>query len=467
MRILIVVAVVAVLFALLVLVPGADLKSMSLVIVVAAAGVVTMLNPLYGVMLLTFSMLLSPELGVGSAGRRAVVVRVDDLLLVVIFATWMAKTALQKERAFLRITAPAQPIFFYVALLTISTFFGILRGQINWLSAFFYLLKYVEYFFLFFMVCNVVRTRDALKRVLICAAITAVLVTAYGYFTFLGGFSYRVTAPFEAPLGDPEQAEPASVGGYFLLVMGVLLAYFGVAEKKKWAWRALAAVAVIVPPFLLTLSRASWAGFAVSFAVYFVMTHKRRVELLLAAGFGAILLFSFSENIKEAVVGRALYTFTGRGYGVGGELHTVDVAGLGQIQLETSAQQRIGSWNRALFEDLPRHPFIGNGVQGIRFVDSQYALILGEGGIFGFGLFLWMLWRIFRMSRRVYFDATAPPMERALAFGLIIGAAGILTQGITTNSFIIVRIMEPFWLLVALVSHIHAERSRVGAVPAA
>jgi len=43
------------------------------------------------------------------------------------------------------------------------------------------------------------------------------------------------------------------------------------------------------------------------------------------------------------------------------------------------------------------------------------------------------------------------PFYKGLILGFISGFAGILTQAIGTNTFIIVRIMEPFWFLCAIV----------------
>ena len=71
-------------------------------IAVLGAGVaLTFFDPRYGVALLTFSMLLSPEIGFGSVGRRTVTLRIDDMLLIAIFVTWMVKTALDKDAGFL------------------------------------------------------------------------------------------------------------------------------------------------------------------------------------------------------------------------------------------------------------------------------------------------------------------------------------------------------------------------------
>jgi hypothetical protein len=42
-------------------------------------------------------------------------------------------------------------------------------------------------------------------------------------------------------------------------------------------------------------------------------------------------------------------------------------------------------------------------------------------------------------------------MLRGLAGGFLAAIAGVLVHGIGSNSFIIIRIMEPFWLFAAIV----------------
>jgi hypothetical protein len=42
--------------------------------------------------------------------------------------------------------------------------------------------------------------------------------------------------------------------------------------------------------------------------------------------------------------------------------------------------------------------------------------------------------------------------ERSISLGVIVAIFAFLVQGLGVNTFIIVRIMEPFWFCVALVS---------------
>jgi hypothetical protein len=61
-----------------------------------------------------------------------------------------------------------------------------------------------------------------------------------------------------------------------------------------------------------------------------------------------------------------------------------------------------------------------------------------------------LIFSLLRGVARVYRDADTP-LVRGLAGGFMAAIVGILVHGIGANSFIIIRIMEPFWLIAAIV----------------
>lgn len=416
-------------------------------------GLFAFFSPKLSLALLVFSMLLSPELGFGGIdSSRSLVVRYDDILLVIIFLAWFAKTALFKDKPFITSTPVQTPVLLYTALCVMSTAFGVIRGDINLKASFFYVLKYVEYFLLYFMTLNIVESEQEVKKYMRYGLIVAVLVTLYAYyFYYSSGVDARATAPFEVPLnGDLTESEPASLGGYYLVIFGILMAML----TETGGYVLLAATGLLMfmfPAFLVTFSRSSYIGFTAMVPALFFLARKRRLFLLgfISAG---ILALALVPGISRKVTDRITMTYQGV-YAT----QTIQTGIGGNIKLEDSAASRVHSLKRVLFEKLPKHPIFGWGVTGIGMGDTQYALVLGEVGILGGAIFIWMLFRLFYTAKTVFQEYNSV-VVRVLSLGFMVSMVGLVFQSLGVNTFVIVRIMEPFWFIAALLSVLYIKR---------
>lgn len=401
-------------------------------------------SPRLSLVLLVFSMLLSPELNLAalSGTGRNVVARYDDILLLIIFLSWFAKTTILKDKPLVSRSPVQNPILLYTAVCILSTASGVIGGRIRWEAAIFYILKYVEYFLLYFMAYNIIESKEEVRRYLKAGAVVAAIVTVYAvWYYFNAGPGARASTPFEAPLGNPEESEPASLGGYYLLVFGLLFGAISELPFRNFVW-SFAALATMLPAFILTLSRSSYIGLVFSGAAAIFLSRQRRLFLIIAAVVG-VLAVSFSPFLSERAGGRVKETY-------GSQATTVFNTPVGEIRLEESAALRVRSWQRSIFYWLPKNVLIGNGVTGVGLSDAQLPLVLAETGVIGLVFWLWMIAVCFRVSWRLY-RASADPFVRALSLGYVTGLIGLLWQSIGVNTFIIVRIMEPFWFLTAII----------------
>ena len=123
---------------------------------------------------------------------------------------------------------------------------------------------------------------------------------------------------------------------------------------------------------------------------------------------------------------------------------------IGALRLDTSTSARLISWREAL-SDWPKHPLLGYGVTGYQFVDAQFPRVLLETGILGLVAFLYLLYSIAKLTLQNLKEVNTP-LYQGLGIGFFSGFVGLMVHAIGANTFIIVRIMEPFWFFVGIVT---------------
>src|SRR6266436_1146049 len=381
-------------------------------------------------------MLLSPQFGSGGgaiAEGRRIVVRGEDILLLVVALSWLAKTAVNKELGLAVKTPLNRPILAYVVATVLATLIGYATGTVAGFGGAFYVLKYVEYFVVYYMVVNNLIDHRQAWRLVTAAFLTAVIVSLIGMTQIPGG--QRVSAPFEG-----KEGEPNTFGGYLLLLIAVA---GGIAlETARLRTRAiyLGLAGLMSIPFMFTLSRTSYVGAIPAVATLAVLSSRRRLMIvgLIAA---AVASPAVMVLLPDSVTKRVLYTFEPeRGQ------PTVRV---GAVGLDPSTSARLISVKQA-FEGFTHRPIFGYGVTGFAFMDQQFARTLVETGVVGLATFLALVWALLKAGM-VSFRTLTVPEDRGLALGFVAGTVGLLGHALGANTFIIVRIMEPFWFFAAIV----------------
>src|SRR3989454_9219430 len=391
--------------------------------------------------LLVFSMLLSPEFlvgeltGGGGASGRGLTLRFDDFLLVVIGFVWLAKMAIHKGGTpFLR-TPLNGPIMFYIAAAGLATLIGVLGGRVKPMSGFLYWLKYYEYVFLYFMVVSAVTTKEEARGLVIASLGTCFLVSLFAIAQIPGG--ERASAPFEGAMGEPN-----TLGGYLVfmlaIVVGLLLTNGAVAPRFPLLLLLVAGSIGL----MATLSRASFLAAAVVIlsVIGFLAPRKPILMTMVLLGILSAPLWA-----PHAVKERISYTFTQAGEE--GQFR------LGTLRIDTSTSDRLRSWEQS-FELWKKFPLWGTGVTGGPFLDAMYPRVLAETGLLGLVAVFVLIASLARMGIVSYRHAT-DQFSRGIALGFLLGFLALLVHAVGSNTFLIVRIMEPFWLFTALVVRTH------------
>lgn len=388
--------------------------------------------------LIVFAVLFSPEIGViGATGRSAgegsagIVFRLEDVLLFAVACGWLLRTAYQRRHFGILNTPVNKPLLVYMGMSLLATLFGILGGRVKILAGLMNNLKYFEYAFLFFMVLAHVRSREAIIRMVDATFLAFFLVLVYGYAQIDPVNPVRVCAPFDT--------EPNTFGGYIVLIQcvafGVLLTDRRFAVRARMGFLCLFALG----PLLFTLSRASYLAFFMGVFMFLAISRYRIAVFAMALGLlaGFLILYPMlPTRVQDRIEG----TFR-----KGSQYH-VQVVG---IDLDPSASARIISYGEAL-AIWERSPLLGHGVTGTHFIDSQYFRLLAETGLIGLGAFLFLMATLLREIWRVYLMCDDGYLK-GVSLGLFVGSVAMLMHAVSANTFIIVRIAEPFWLLSALV----------------
>ncbi len=396
---------------------------------------ITIIKVEYGIYVLVIAMLLSPEIATGNVGandERDVNLRYDDVLIIIIFLGVMVKLAFEGQGHLWRPNPINYGIFAYYSICVVSTMEALRLSVPAWDKsvAFFVMLKMLEFYLIFFMVGLAVTNMKEVRRQLTVFFVVSIIVCTYAIASI--GTLDRVSAPFESG-----GTEPNTLGGYLMIIMCIAGGLFVYAPsfRKKLLFTAISVAALI--PLIMTLSRASYLALIVAFVTIALAGRKFTIVLTVAAVLAASP-FIMPKDVKD----RINYTFLPSG-------EAVQVAGYEtSFKLDKSTHERIYVWQKVRY-NLTIWPWLGGGVSWDTVLDSQYARVIIETGIFGIIAFSALLLLILRTTRQAYVWSQYW-MAKGLALGIFATTIGLMVHSLGTISFLIVRIMEPFWFLLAL-----------------
>jgi O-antigen ligase len=385
--------------------------------------------------LLIIAMLLSPEIDLGGLSKQQdITIRIEDLLIVVFMLGWLARIAVSKGLTFIRPMPLNRYILFYCIVFVLATFKGMIIGNVTPIKGMFFMFKYIEYFIIFYLASSIVQNERQIRNYLKLFLAVFVIVNIYAFSQV--GHVDRVSAPFQHGNGEPN-----TLGGYQVLMLGVLMGILTQVNLRLWKWPLMLLAVFTLVPFAHTLSRASYGGIVLMyFTLIFFSKFSTKIVLV---GILAILLVLFLAFKPDFVMHRLVSAVTPE---YQQNIPTVKVLG---VSLGASPSARILDWID-LFQKWRTKPFLGFGLTGVRFVDGQYIKVLVETGLTGFVAFGLLLIVIFRQVLRIY-KRTKNPLFKGLAIGFLAGHMGMLAHAFSANTFIIIRIMEPYWFLAGMV----------------
>lgn len=388
-----------------------------------------------GLVILIISMLFSPEISLGAILHRSITVRLEDILIPILFLAWLGRIAIKREYRLLVKNPLNVPILLYITVCIISTVRGVTLGSVDPFAGVFFNLKLIEFFLIYFFVVNFIKTTKQVRYFLIFALITVFVIALYGLYQVPKVEIWspnRITAPFE---GNPE---PATIGGYLVLLLAISLSLFLYSRGllQKWVYGSLS-LAIIIP-LIYTLSRISYLSCLVMLFTLAIFSRKKLLLFSLAT-----FLFLSPIILPQKIQDRISYTWhDARKFGV-----------------DRSTAERINVWKKG-FAYLQERPLLGHGIAARDVMDSQYVRTLIELGLIGFLIFLWIIFRIYKCTI-ILSKRAAEGWVKAISVGYLAGLTGILIHGFGAITFYIVRIMEPFWFFTGLIMFLYINYNKV------
>lgn len=397
----------------------------------------TLIKPDIGFIIIIVSALFSPDLILGATSAREITIRIEDVFLLVVILAWFMRAVFTKNIYSVFQTKIMGPFFAYILICILSTIFAAIFSRIDLAHSFFVILKYLEYFLLFLVVKDNVKTLRQAKIFVIVFFLTAFFVSihanVYIHEQITAGSQFFRTAP---PVATRAGGEAGTLGGYLLFMMAIaagLLLYLRPPIPKIIL---MCLLGIMGRAFIYTLSRGSYMAFMPM--VIALIFFSRKIILVYVTIAIAILLMVIMPQMARD---RITQTVAVR----------ENVSGR-YVELEESPRDRLESWKLVLFTRFPASPLFGHGIAKF-FIDGQFFLILCEAGLAGLALFIWVIVGLFKEAKRIStIDIVKNDQFSAgLSLGFLAGFIGLLTQAMSTNTFMIIRIMEPFWFMAAIV----------------
>ena len=372
--------------------------------------------------------------------------RVEDLILVVLLYCWALYLFVQPK---IDGTPLLMQLGFYMGVAIFATSFSLITSDLGTIRSFFYLLKELEYFIIFFIVANTLNTESDLKVVInlmllvgFCNSVWVVvqLVTGEASQLFYVSGSALPMDAYQAAgqlvgygprlIGE---VNPLATGGLFLVVflLALSLLLYSKTIKKMWIYGMLSAL------FLLG-----------------ILGCGSRVSLM-GAIVGSVILLKVTGRAPKILP--TLLVLVGLSLLVSPLIPAIGTSRFSVAGITKSFFFRWQEIWQPIIENVTAQVIFGYGKGSLVVIrglgqgeaHNHFFRVFLETGIFGLMGFIWLLHRIISVSRNLSKKGklfTSKPLSCttiAVTVALIMGA-------MVQDVFVPVILNELWWILIAL-----------------
>jgi len=402
--------------------------------------------PRFGLLVMLLFMLLATDMPVGKSEgmERAVTIRIEDIVLLLVSGGWLLNRARTRSLGIVKFVPLYTPILAMSGVIILSTILGYFQDTVSINRGFFFAMKRLEYFWIFFMALNLMETsREALNalRILLFASVIITLIGTAQFFFFPVSELSQGGATATAGFGRAN-----TMGDFLLMMVGIASGMIIYAEtKRSYLLNILLCIGFSVA-LIMTKSRGAYVSIPPMIAMIFLLSRDTRIIRIIIGGIVFVGLYMLLVNLDFGATSQLLakhdmeisQQFTQIG----------DVATQGE-KVDPSLHSRILAWKESV-DQIISYPVLGSGSKKMGYADNQYVQELLESGIIGFCVFMYMNLCIFVYLFNIY-RQTGRPILRALCLGFMGGHTGMMVHGITMTNFYTIFNMEVFWFLLAII----------------
>ncbi len=411
------------------------------------------------IFLLILIISLSPRIHLGTlAYGKLLDLRFEDFFLTLILLSWFIYLSLSKERK-IYISPLGKPIILYLLLAFASTAVGLYMGWIEPQRAFFFYLKEVEFFLIFLITVNFIKNVQDIKAAVAAFLIGGLINGFYILYQFVagqvGGLGYSAFLYRYYGVAMVGETSSVATGNYFSFLFILSLGLLVLVPNGKIKLISFVGILLSTLGMVGSLIRTSVWGTAIVLPLYcyfllkqFSLRNRLRVLVVLVFLLPILALAGqFLLGQLQSEVG----TMAGR---------IVDIGNLA----EKYYRERVVDVYADYFIVIPKSPVIGLGksitgqqeIPGVsltRFygeAHNNYLRILTEMGVIGLFAFLYLVFRVMRLSYGVFRNSDIS-LGRVLGITCFIYTAFLLVASFAQDVFVIARTIELYWILVGLV----------------
>ena len=397
---------------------------------------------LVGLAIYALLIVFSPDFVLGSFRVHAIEFRLSDIYLLGLLVH-LIYSLIERERVLFypSIFIPALAYvasFFLGAIVSFVKVIGISLG----IESTFFALKYLEYFLIFFITVNLVRSERHINLLL---DLLLGLVTVAGGLLILTRFFDRLNLTLTIDLftlapeftSYPQRATIPFAKGpgpsaqfLYLLIPFALFFFINTDRKRKKIVYSLSLI-VLGSALILTGSRGPIVASFLALAFIGPLLERKIIPWLVGGLFGAGVLTITVPYVGQRV--NSIFLLFSEGL----------------CSSHSMCVRVTEVWPRGI-EVFLENPIIGAGLAFFPTSDAQYIRVLADQGIVGLGTFVFFVTSLFFYLLGLRNKASSA-WKKGIFSAIIISLFTLLINGLTVTAFEPVRAMEPFWFLLGLV----------------